>query len=58
MYRITVMEISPMPDSEGRAPEEVKRFEQTVDVLDMSGLIAAVNRKPRKPRAPKETKKA
>ena len=49
MFRVTVVEVFP----ETNVPQEVKRLEQYVDVLDLSAVIAAVNRKPRKPRAPK-----
>lgn len=54
-YRVTVEEIvqtpisgidAHMPD----APVLVKRYEQTVDAIDLRAVMAAVNHVPRKPR--------
>jgi hypothetical protein len=51
MFRVTVVEI---PEKFGLdEPKEVKRFEQTVDALDMRKVIDAINYKPRGPRVRK-----
>lgn len=53
MYRVTIVELFP----ETQTPQEVKRFEQVVDAIDLPKVFAAINAKPRKPRvrkAPKE----
>lgn len=36
--------------------EYIERYRQTVDVLDIRAVMAAVNQKPRKPRTPKAEK--
>ena len=53
MYKIVVTELcnvnsaTAMPDGDS---EEVERYRQTVDVLDLPKLIDVINAKPRKPR--------
>lgn len=49
MFKITVVELTGqhMPSDQ---PEEIKRYEQIVDALDLPAVMAAVNRKPRAPR--------
>jgi hypothetical protein len=56
MYKIVVTEINPLADL-GAPAVEVRRFEQTVDELNLRAVITAVNQKPRAPRKPKEAKK-
>ncbi len=50
MFRIIVEEITVSDKSEvGLGSEQaIKRFEQTVDVLDLPKLIDVINAKPRK----------
>jgi len=50
-YRITIEEVFAATE---RVVEDRKIYEQTVDVLDIPAVMAAVNRKPRKPRVRKE----
>jgi len=55
MFEIVVTEIKPaVIDDE--ADTRIERYRQTVDVLDLQKVMAAVNAKPRKPRVKKETK--
>ncbi len=49
MFEIVVKEIK-------EGGEIVERYRQTVDVLDLQKVMAAVNAKPRKPRVKKESK--
>jgi len=49
MFRVTVTEINAMADL-GAPHSEVERYSQTVDIVDLPKIIAAVNAKPRKPR--------
>ena len=53
MFRVTVEEILEVNPKDAPASDPIKRFEQCVDALDLSAVIAAVNRKPRKPRVAK-----
>lgn len=53
MFTVVVTETV---DIGGGTPEVIDRYTQTVDVIDLSKLIAAVNRKPRKPREPRAPK--
>jgi hypothetical protein len=62
MFKITITEIpNPLPPRQleiAEAPEfvltqPVERYQQTVDSLDLSAVMAAVNRKPRKRRTAK-----
>lgn len=48
MFTVVVTEVN-----KDGVPEGVERYKQTVDVIDLPKLIAAINAKPRKPRAPK-----
>jgi len=56
MFKVLVTEINPLADL-GAPAVEVRRFEQTVDELNLRAVIAAVNAKPRRPRERKEAKK-
>jgi hypothetical protein len=49
-FRVTIVEIFP----ETQTPQEVKRFEQTVDAIDLMRVIDAVNTPPK----PKRVRKA
>ena len=48
MFTVTVIEHEVGPN--GDAIKVVKRYEQSVDALDLAALTAMINRKPRKPR--------
>jgi hypothetical protein len=54
-YTVIVKQHTPQPSSEiaARLPVTEQIFEQTVEVLDLNKLFAAVNSKPRKPRVTK-----
>ena len=47
MFKITVIEILSQDDPALPDDGEIKRYEQTVDLLDLAALTAMVNRKPR-----------
>lgn len=49
MFKVTVEEVFRDTDT----PATVKRFEQTVDQIDMKRVIDAINHKPRAPRVRK-----
>jgi len=55
MFRIVITEIIPAGDKPGEIAVErvVERFAQTVDAVDVSKVIAAINFKPRVRRANK-----
>ena len=53
MFRITIEEIVTTPSSAGENECLVKRYEQTVELIDLKKIIAAINSKPRGPRAAK-----
>lgn len=62
MYKIVITELPPpihlkQPEFGEEAPlpltQAVERYSQTVDVLDILAVMAAVNRKPRKRRTTK-----
>lgn len=52
-YTVTVEETT-----KDDPPVVVKRYEQTVDVIDMKAVMKAVNTKPRAPRVRKQKEKA
>jgi len=54
-YTITVTETRACTATEIMNPGDTgtEKYRQTVEVLDLPKLIAAVNAKPRKPRTPK-----
>ena len=52
MFKVTIEEFQGAP-LDGQTPAPVKRYEQTVDVIDMRAVMAAVNKKPRAPRVRK-----
>ena len=52
MFKVTIEEFQGAPE-DGQAAPPVKRYEQTVDVIDMKRVMAAVNHKPRAPRKPR-----
>ena len=53
MFRITIEEIVTTPSSEGENDALVKRYEQTVEEINLKAIIAAVNAQKRGPRAAK-----
>lgn len=55
MFRILIEE-STQPQQEGTPTQYIKRYEQTVDELDLRLVMQAVNKVPRKPRIRKEAK--
>ena len=55
MWEVTIKEIINEPDSKSVLPI-IERYKQTVDVLDLRAVIAAVMKTPRKARTPKEPK--
>ncbi len=58
MFEVVITEVSAHSESnpQSPAPMRVERYRQTVDVLDIRAVMAAVNHKPRKPRTPKAEK--
>ena len=58
MFRIIIEEIVTEPRGQDTHtdPQSIERYRQTVDVLDLAAVMAAVNRKPRRPRTPKQPK--
>ena len=54
MFEIVVNEVK--GGENVNADVKIERYRQTVDVLDLQKVMAAVNAKPRKPRVKKESK--
>ena len=52
MFKVVVTEVSQGTDT----PQQVVRYEQCVDALDLIAIIEAVNAKPRKVREPRAAK--
>ena len=50
-YQVTIEEFT--DDQNPVLNEGIERYRQTVDVLDLKAVMAAVNKTPRKPRTPK-----
>lgn len=51
-FKVTVEEITTAQDE--TLPSSIKRYEQTVDAINLRAVMAAVNQVPRKSRAKKE----
>ena len=49
MFKVTITELRP----ETETPQEITRYTQTVDALDLKRVMDAVNHKPRAPRVRK-----
>jgi hypothetical protein len=56
MFEVTVKEVKDR-DADG-VGYSVERYRQTVDLIDLKAVMAAVNKVPRKPRTKKEQQQA
>lgn len=52
-FRVTVEELTES-DEPASTWAAIRRYEQTVDVIDLRAVVAAINHKPRAPRQKKQ----
>ena len=52
MFKVTITELRP----ETETPQEITRYTQTVDTLDLKRVMEAINTPPRKPRVRRKVK--